>query len=136
VADITERKAAEAALAAAAEKQQRIAETLQRSLLLTPPANAFPGIEISTRYEAAWEEAQIGGDFHDAFQVDGGKVALVVGDVTGKGLAAASYTAEIKFALRAYLRESDDPAAALQRLNHFLVGAQRLDAHPRDARSG
>ena len=133
VADITERKAAQAALAAAAEKQQRIAETLQRSLLLTPPANAFPGIEISTRYEAAWEEAQVGGDFYDAFQVDGGKVALVVGDVTGKGLAAATHTAEIKFALRAYLRENSNPACALRRLNHFLMGAQRLDAHPRDA---
>jgi serine phosphatase RsbU (regulator of sigma subunit) len=47
--------------------------------------------------------------------------------VTGKGLDAATYTAEIKFALRAFLREDASPATALERLNRFIASAQRLD---------
>jgi len=51
----------------------------------------------------------------------------VVGDVTGNGLAAAARTAEVKFALRAYLCESTDPAEALTRLNAFLCESSRWD---------
>jgi serine phosphatase RsbU (regulator of sigma subunit) len=51
----------------------------------------------------------------------------VVGDATGKGLEAATYTAEIKFVLRAFLRENSNPAVALERLNNFVVDADRLD---------
>ena len=111
----------------AEEKQRRIAETLQRSMLITPPEGAFPGLDVTTAYEPAWDEAQVGGDFHDAFALAGGQVAFVVGDVTGKGLEAAAYTAEVKFALRAFLREDPDPASALSRLNRFLLDGQRYD---------
>jgi serine phosphatase RsbU (regulator of sigma subunit) len=58
-------------------------------------------------------------------------MALVVGDVTGKGLPAATYTAEIKFTLRAFLRDSPNPSRALARLNHYLVEGRRLDAPTR-----
>ncbi len=119
--DVTERRRAEEVLAAAAAKNERIAETLQVAMLMTPPENAFPGFSLATLYESAWEEAQIGGDFFDAFAFDGGEVAFVVGDVTGKGLEAAAYTAEVKFALRAFLHEDPDPARAMQKLNHFLA---------------
>ncbi len=112
-----------------AARNERIAETLQRSLLVAPPPGAFPGIEIATDYEAAWDEALVGGDFHDAFVLAGGRVALVVGDATGKGLAAAAHTAEVKYALRAYLREDPDPARALGRLNRFRVEGQRFDGN-------
>ena len=61
------------------------------------------------------------------------KVALVVGDASGKGLAAGVRTAEVKFALRAFLREYPHPARALSRLNDFLCDAQRLD---RDENTG
>ena len=69
------------------------------------PPDAFPGLQIAHFYEAAWDEALVGGDFYDLFALRDHKVALVVGDVAGKGLAAASYTAEIKFSLRSLLRE-------------------------------
>jgi len=74
-------------------------------------------MEIAGVYEAASEESLIGGDFADVFVLDDQQIAFVVGDVTGKGLTAASYTAEIKFALRAFLRESANPARALYRLS-------------------
>jgi PAS domain S-box-containing protein len=126
-ASIDAEKRLEEERAAAAEKQARIAETLQRSMLMAPPDAAFPGLSFAPFYEAAWDEAQVGGDFHDAFALSDGRVALVVGDVTGKGLEAAAYTAEAKFALRAFLREGASPPDALTRLNRFLLDGQTLD---------
>jgi len=55
-------------------------------------------------------------------------VGIVVGDVTGKGLEAATYTAEIKFILRGFLRETGDPLDAVTRINRFVVDSERLDA--------
>ena len=130
--DVTLRKEAEQERDVLLKQQQRIAETLQRALLLDPPA-AFQGLEISTEYAPAWDEAQFGGDFFDAFALNENMVALVVGDVTGKGLHAAQYTAEVKYALRVLLREYANPLPALSRLNSFLIEAQRLDG--RDAYS-
>lgn len=126
--DISERKEAEFALSAYATRQARVAETLQRSLLNTLPSGAFPGITFSTKYEPALDEAQVGGDFFDVFALPGGKIALVVGDVTGKGLKAAEHTGQIKYALRAFLRENPDPADALSRVNRLLTDAQSLDS--------
>lgn len=126
--DITVQKRLEGELSAALAKEHHIADALQSSFLLEPPRDSFPGLRLATCYEAAWEEASVGGDFFDAFALEGGRVALVVGDATGKGLAAAAHNAEVKYALRAFLREDADPAAALGRLNRFLALAGRLDA--------
>jgi serine phosphatase RsbU (regulator of sigma subunit) len=54
-------------------------------------------------------------------------VAVAVGDATGKGLDAATYTAELKFALRAFLRQHGCPAKALEQLNAFVAENERLD---------
>ena len=130
--DITDRKATEAKMVEMYEREHRIAEALQRSMLSTPPVSILGGLEVETVYRPAWEEAQIGGDYYDVFAVDGGRIALVVADVSGKGLEAASRTAEIKFTLRAYLREYPHAASALTRLNSFLCEAQMLEADPQD----
>ena len=124
---LQERARLEAALQAEYEKQHHIAETLQRSLLSAPAPDKFPGLEVDTIYRAAWQEADIGGDFFDVFPLSSDKVALAVGDVSGKGLDAASRTAEVKYALRAFLREDPMPAKALRRLNKFLLDGQNLD---------
>lgn len=113
-------------MAEAYAHEQRIAATFQRALLPEIPSRAFPGLELTTRYAAASQEALVGGDFFDAFRLDADQVALVVGDVSGKGLAAAARTAEIKYALRAYLRETPEPGAALANLSAFLHDNQRL----------
>jgi PAS domain S-box-containing protein len=131
--DVTERRNAEAMQAEFAAKQTHIAETLQRALLIAPAEYDFPALAINTCYEPAWDEAYIGGDFFDAFAVDERHVALVTGDVTGKGLASAVFTSEVKFALRAFLRENISPAAALKRLNHFLLSTQRFGPQEQSA---
>lgn len=122
-----EAEKARAALAQALEKERWITKTLQRSLLIHVPAGRFAGLEVASFYEAALDEAEVGGDFFDAFALPDGQVALVVGDVSGKGLLAAARTAEVKFALRALLFEDAAPEGALTRLNRFLCG--RDDAH-------
>ena len=125
--DATEQKRAEDALNLAYRRERRIAEALQRSLLPILPADKFSGLEVAPFYEAALAEAQVGGDFYDAFALgDTGRVAFVVGDVSGKGLSAAAHTAEIKNVLRAFLRETGDPGATLERLNAHVSHSQHL----------
>lgn len=127
--DITERKEAEEVRAALHERDRRIAETWHRSMLHEVPAGAFPRLDVKTFYEAALEESQVGGDFFDAFVLSDQCIALVVGDVSGKGLAAAGHTAEIKYALRAFLHAFPDPGEALSHLNDLLCRTQPpLDA--------
>ena len=125
--DDTERKLLEQAADAVHVREHRIAATLQQALLLSAPDNAFPGVDIKTFYEPASDEALVGGDFYDVFAVGVGKVALVVADVIGKGLRAAAHTAQIKYALRAFLREYPSPAVALDRLNSYLCESHRLE---------
>jgi serine phosphatase RsbU (regulator of sigma subunit) len=103
------------------EREHRVAAALQEALLSAPPSDAFPGLTIGMVYEPAWDEALVGGDFYDLRSVGATTAAFMVGDVSGKGLTAATLTAEVKYALRAYLHEDPDPGRALARLNDYLV---------------
>ncbi|MGI4788191.1 MAG: GAF domain-containing SpoIIE family protein phosphatase [Janthinobacterium lividum] len=130
--DITTRRETEARVLAAWERDRHVAEALQRAILPEVPEYAFAGLAVATRYQAARQEARVGGDFFDAFAVDEGRIAFAVGDASGKGLAAAVRTAEAKFALRAFLREDPAPGMALTRLNNLLCASQRLEARDDD----
>lgn len=124
IREITERKKMERLLAEAAQKNEKIAKALQDALLLQPPPSLFPGFDVELFYEAASEEALIGGDFFDAFTMHD-KYAFIVGDVAGKGLAAATHTAEIKYALRAMLYDNPNPGEVLEKLNNFYWSSQK-----------
>ncbi len=78
-------------------EQRTIAETLQHALL---PAKlpALPGIEISARYLPGVRGIEIGGDWYDVVKVNERRVLLVVGDVSGRGLRAATVMAELRCA--------------------------------------
>jgi PAS domain S-box-containing protein len=101
------------------EREHRIAETLQRSLL---PARLpqLPGLAVAARYRPAAAEAEVGGDWYDVIAVPGGGVGLVMGDVAGKGLAAASMVGRLRSALRAYALEGHAPARVLEQLNRLI----------------
>ncbi len=101
-------------------REHRIAETLQRSLLpQTLPS--LPGIELGARYLPAASEAEVGGDWYDAMALSGGRALLVLGDVSGKGLAAASTLGALRNAIRAYALEGHGPAEIAERLNEFVL---------------
>ncbi len=125
--DMTAQRQAQEAMRRDLIREQHIAGTFQRALLPDVAPDAFPGLSVAHLYEAAWQEAQVGGDFYDAYCLEDGRVALVVGDVSGKGLMAAVRAGEIKAALRTVLREHPDPAVALARLNAFVCDRQSLD---------
>jgi PAS domain S-box-containing protein len=101
------------------EREHRIAETLQRSLLPEHLPH-LPGLAVAARYLPAAEEAEVGGDWYDVLSVPGGGVGLVMGDVAGKGLAAASMVGRLRSALRAYAMEGHAPARVLEQLNRLI----------------
>ena len=82
----------------------------------------------------------MGGDWYDVIPIPGGRVGMVMGDVAGKGLAAASMVGRLRSALRAYALEGHEPAAALEQLNRLRLDRARgqRDGHAalRDRRSG
>jgi len=101
------------------EREHRIAETLQRSLLPEQMPN-LPGMGVSARYVPAASEAEVGGDWFDVIPMPGGRVGLVMGDVAGKGLSAASMVGSLRSALRAYALEGHAPAVVLEQLNRLV----------------
>ncbi len=94
-----------------------IAETLQRSLL---PARlpSVPGLEIAARYLPG---DVVGGDWYDAIPLPDGRVVLVMGDVMGHGIPAASLMGQVRNALRAYAIDGHGPAAMLERLDRLVT---------------
>ncbi len=115
-----------------AQKSERIAHLLETSLLPEIRDGVIDGFHVSTFYDAALEEANIGGDFFDAFRLRDGSSVFVVGDASGKSLEAAGRAAEGRVLLRASLRELDDacpdvPAHVLARVNRSLCDGAHLD---------
>lgn len=101
------------------EREHRIAETLQRSLL-PERLPVLPGLEVAARYIPAASEAEVGGDWYDVIPIDSSRVGLVMGDVAGKGLAAASMVGTLRAAMRAYALEGREPADVIASLNALV----------------
>lgn len=117
--DITELEQAEQELEAAYRHEQRIATVLQNALISEVSLDV-PGYEMGGSYQPALAEAKIGGDFYDAFRLSDGRVALILGDVAGKGIEAAVYIAMCKNILRGFALEMPSPAITLERLDNAL----------------
>lgn len=101
-------------------QEHHIALTLQRSMLphsLPTP----PGLRMAARYSASDAQLSVGGDFYDALELPDGTVAVVIGDVQGHSLRAATVMAQLRFALHAYLVEGHPPARAVDLLNELLI---------------
>ena len=101
------------------EREKAIADSLQRSLL--PDLDReFGEIRISHRYQAALDESLVGGDFYDVIDFGEGKYGIAIGDVAGKGIEAAVYTAMSRYMIQAYSAEDPDPVYVVSRLNSAL----------------
>jgi PAS domain S-box-containing protein len=98
---------------------QDVALALQRSLLgeLPPPD---PRFEIALLYRPAVRDLEVGGDWHDVVALPSGGMAFVVGDVVGRGLAAATAMGQLRSAVRALAGAEHSPAAVLERLDTFV----------------
>ncbi len=99
--------------------QRNIAETLQETLLTVP--DKITGIDFGHIYRASTAgEARAGGDFYDLFELEHGKIGLVVGDVSGKGLEAATLTSFVKNTIKAYSYQFDSPSEVLALTNKLV----------------
>src|ERR1700744_36735 len=119
--DITERQRDEARREEQRQREHEISELLQRSLL--PVLAEVDGQDLAVRYEPAVDALEVGGDWYDAIALDGGRLAVAVGDVVGKGAAAAAAMGQLRSAARALLLEGHGPAQVLTNLDAF---AQRI----------
>ena len=103
---------------------RQLVEMLQRSLLperLSHDAR----LELSARYRPGGLAPQIGGDWYDALALDDHRTAVMIGDVVGHGVRAATTMSELRNALRALILEGHSPAEALCALNrvvHATIG--------------
>jgi PAS domain S-box-containing protein len=105
---------------AEAARQRDVARALQESLLADPPPDD-PRLAVATFYGPAVRGLQVGGDWHDAFAIRPGLVAVVVGDIVGRGLAAASAMGRLRSAVRALAVAGYGPAALFEQLDAFAA---------------
>lgn len=102
------------------EGTRSVAETLQRALL-PRHVPSVPGWDLATYYRQALDDSQVGGDWHDSFLLPDDRLGLVIGDVMGKGVQAASIMGSARAALRALASLEPDPSLVLHRLDHWLT---------------
>ena len=107
--------------AARFEAEHHIAETLQEALLRMPAS--IRGLEFSHLYRSATTTTRVGGDFFDVFELTEGRVGVLMGDVSGKGLEAAVLTSIIKDTVKAYAHDTRSPAVAVKNANAALADA-------------
>lgn len=100
------------------QREHRIAETLQQSLLSDPAR--VEALGIGRVYRSATENVRVGGDFYDVYGLADGTVALGIGDVSGKGLVAARVTALVRNGMRAHVLDGRQPHEVLERTNDLL----------------
>jgi serine phosphatase RsbU (regulator of sigma subunit)/PAS domain-containing protein len=108
------------------EFQGALAAELQRGVLPRGKLSAM-GLTIATRYSPATSGVEIGGDFYDVVQLVDGRVALVIGDVEGHNLIAASLMGRLRTTVHAYAREGHGPAEVMARANQWLVDLNAND---------
>jgi serine phosphatase RsbU (regulator of sigma subunit) len=104
------------------DQQRGIAQTLQHALL---PASLpeVQGVETSARYVPAASGIDVGGDWYDLLRVGEDNLILLIGDISGHGLEAATTMASVRYAALAYAAEDPRPAAVLDSLSAFVAKA-------------
>ena len=101
------------------EQSANVAYELQRSLLAIEPPDD-PRFSVAATYRPGVEMLEVGGDWHDTFLTGEGLLAVCVGDVVGRGLAAASAMGQLRSAVRAVAGPDAGPGRLLSRLDRFV----------------
>ncbi|MBI5231797.1 MAG: SpoIIE family protein phosphatase [Coriobacteriales bacterium] len=101
--------------------QRTIADTLQTALLTVP--RRIPGIEFGYLYRSATAAASVGGDLYDLFETGEHRVGMLIGDVSGKGVEAATLAGLVKNTIRALAFGNESPADVMARTNEVVLRA-------------
>jgi serine phosphatase RsbU (regulator of sigma subunit) len=109
------------------QQQKQFADTMQRSLLPRSQPE-IEGLEVGEVYEPS-ARVEVGGDVYDFLALDDGRLAVVLGDVTGHGVDATADMAMAKFVFRSLAREHAEPADFLASANDVIcseIGAGKF----------
>jgi PAS domain S-box-containing protein len=114
--ELARRLAAGLANAETFAREHTVAQTLQHAML---PATlpAVEGLDLGVHYLPASDGVHVGGDWYDAFPLDGDRVGLVIGDVAGHSIESASTMGQIRGLVRAYAIDGSAPQDVLRRTN-------------------
>lgn len=107
------------------KESQRIAQTLQAGMRSS--LGAVPGIISDSLYSSATQQALVGGDFYTLIRLPYDRAVMILGDVSGKGIEAASMSALVKTALSAYAWEGLSPVRMVRSLNAMLMNFSRVE---------
>jgi serine phosphatase RsbU (regulator of sigma subunit) len=100
-------------------EQRSIAQTLQHALL-PERLPEIDGLQVGARYVPAASGIDVGGDWYDVVAVGDGQVLVMIGDVSGHGLRAATTMASLRHAALAYAAQDSRPSAVLAQLSDFV----------------
>jgi PAS domain S-box-containing protein len=106
-------------------ERDRVAKNLQRGLRPPRPAD-IPGLGIAVIFEPAGEDIEVGGDLYDVLPTEDG-CWILVGDVAGKGSAAAGVSVAVRHSVRGLAREVGEPEEVLLRVNELLLDGDSLN---------
>jgi phosphoserine phosphatase RsbU/P len=120
IENVTELKETEEALRMSEARHREISDTLQRGLL-PPEASEVAGLDFAARLHTEQAGTRIGGDFYDVFPLSGDRYAIVIGDVSGKGVGAAGLTALARYTIRTAAMHDPRPVGVLRRLNEAML---------------
>lgn len=107
------------------EADRRIAQTLQSGMQSS--LGRVPGITSDALYSSATRQALVGGDFYTLIRLPDDRAVMILGDVSGKGVEAASMSALVKTALSAYAWEGASPVHMVRSLNSMLMSFSRVE---------
>ncbi|PVU84068.1 serine/threonine protein phosphatase [Cellulomonas sp. WB94] len=102
------------------EREHRVAETLQRSML--PEQADVDGLDVWSYYAPSSAHAQVGGDWFDVLEIDADVVGVVIGDVVGHDIEAAASMGQLRSVVRTYAFEVRTPGLVLERVDQLVAG--------------
>lgn len=107
----------------ALDREREFSTLLQRALLPVQPSLG-DNYDVAVRYVSAYKGREIGGDFYDVFRTDGGWAGVLIGDVSGKGLEAASMAATTRSTVHAFVHGIRSASEVLDRANSVICPQQ------------
>jgi serine phosphatase RsbU (regulator of sigma subunit)/anti-sigma regulatory factor (Ser/Thr protein kinase) len=116
VAQLVQQQQAEARQRERMENEMRVARIIQQTLL-PQVIPTFDGWSLGTHYQPA---RAVGGDFYDFIELEDGRLAIIIGDVTDKGVPAALVMATTRTILRGATEQFNNPGAILEKANNVL----------------
>jgi hypothetical protein len=127
--DVSDEVRAEAARVAAAldEERSRLAVDLLQRASLPDALPMVAGVEVGAGHRPAASAQPVGGDWYDAFPLDGGRLGLVIADVAGHGPDAAAYMVQVRNVVRALAFEHQEPATVLERAARVVAQLATTD---------